>query len=108
LPRLKCELVGRVRFARHAREDLLDIWSYVAPRASEAVADRIYDRIEEHCQLLKEHPQIGPARPEIAENARALVIERWLALYRLVDDGAQVVRIVDGSRDLTKIEWPLE
>jgi plasmid stabilization system protein ParE len=53
----------------------LDIWSYVAPHASEAVADRIYDRIEEHCQLLKEHPQIGPARPEIAENAR----ERWLS-----------------------------
>ena len=57
---------------------------------------------------MKEHPQIGPIRPEIAENARALVIERWLALYRLVDDGAQVVRIVDGSRDLTKIEWPIE
>jgi hypothetical protein len=37
-----------------------------------------------------------------------LVINRWLALYRLVDEGVQVVRIVDGSRDLAKIEWPLE
>jgi len=86
----------------------LDIWLYVAPRSSEAVADQIYDRLEERCQLLTEHPQLGPARPEIAEDARALVIERWLALYRLIDDGAQVVRIVDGSRDLTQIEWPLE
>ena len=86
----------------------MDIWLYVAPRSSEAVADQIYDRLEERCQLLTEHPQLGPARPEIAEDARALVIERWLALYRLIDDGAQVVRIVDGSRDLTQIEWPLE
>ena len=54
---------------------------------------------------LRQFPQLGPAHPEIADDARALVIERWLALYRLVEDGVQLVRIVDGSRDLTKIEW---
>jgi toxin ParE1/3/4 len=47
-------------------------------------------------------------RPEIAEGARALVIERWLALYRLTEDGVQVVRIIDGARDLAKIEWTPE
>ncbi len=97
-----------VRFTRRAREDLLDIWLYVAPRNSEAVADQIYDRIEERCQVLREHPQLGPVRPEIADDARALVIERWLVLYRLIDGGAQVVRIIDGSRDVTQIEWPIE
>jgi hypothetical protein len=40
-----------------------------------------------------------------AEDARALVIERWLVLYRLVEDGVQVVRIIDGARDLTRIDW---
>jgi len=100
--------VTTVRFTRRSREDLLDIWLYIAPRNSEAVADRVYDRIEEACRQLGRYPQLGPARLEIAEDARALVIERWLALYRLVDDGAQVVRIVDGSRDLTKIEWTPE
>jgi toxin ParE1/3/4 len=100
--------VSKVHFTRHARQDLLDIWLHIAPRNSEAVADRVYDRIEETCQLLRQHPRLGPARPEIAEDARALVIERWLALYRLVEDGAQVVRIVDGARDLTNIEWTPE
>jgi toxin ParE1/3/4 len=100
--------VSKVRFTRHAREDLLDIWLYIARQKSEAVADRVYDRIEETCRFLRDHRQLGPARAEIAEDARALVIERWLALYRLVDDGVQVVRVVDGSRDLAKIEWPLE
>jgi toxin ParE1/3/4 len=100
--------VSQVRFTSRAREDLLDIWLYIAPRNSEVVADQIYDRIEERCQLLKEYPQLGPGRSEIAQDARALVIDRWLVLYRLVDDGAQVVRIIDGSRDLTQIEWPLE
>ena len=94
-----------VGFTRRAREDLLDIWLYIAARTSEAVADQIYDRLEDACRRLGPHPHLGPARPEIAENARALVYERWLALYRLVDDRAQVVRIIDGSRDLTKMEW---
>ncbi len=100
--------MSEVRFTRRAREDLLDIWLYIAPRNSEAVADQVYDRIEEACQRLSHYPQLGSARPEIAEGARALVIERWLALYRLVEDGAQIVRIVDGSRDLARIEWTPE
>jgi hypothetical protein len=37
------------------------------------------------------HPQLGPARPEIAEDAPALVIERWLALRQLTEDGAREV-----------------
>jgi toxin ParE1/3/4 len=100
--------VSDVHFTRRAREDLLDIWIHIAPRNSAAVADRVYDRIEDACRQLGRYPKLGAARPEIAEDARALVIERWLALYRLIEDGAQIVRIVDGARDLTRIEWPIE
>lgn len=96
-----------VRYTRRAREDLLDIWVYIALQTPVA-ADDFYDRIEESCQLLLDHPQLGPARPEIADEARVLIIGRWLALYRLMEDGVQVVRIVDGARDLIRLEWPLE
>jgi toxin ParE1/3/4 len=99
--------VSRLGFTRRAREDLLDIWLYIEPR-NPHVADQVYDRIEKRCHLLRDHPQLGPARPEIGEGARVLVIERWLALYRLVEDGVQVVRIVDGARDLTRLEWTPE
>jgi toxin ParE1/3/4 len=97
--------VRRVRFTARAREDLLDIWLYVAEHSSEAVADRIYDSIESGCDRLKEHPQLGRSRPEIHEEARSLVIDRWLALYRITESGAQIVRIVDGARDIATIEW---
>jgi len=100
--------VRTVRFTRQAREDLLDLWSYIAERSSEATADKVYDRIEQGCQILKQNPQIGRARPEIAEDARALVIDHWLALYRLTDDGVQIVRIIAGVRDLALIEWPAD
>ena len=98
----------RVRFTARAREDLLDIWLYVAARNSETVADRVYDGIEQTCELLREHPQIGRARPEIHRDARSLVIDRWLALYRVTENGAEIVRIIDGARDLAAIEWTPE
>ncbi|MBB4200173.1 plasmid stabilization protein [Rhodoblastus sphagnicola] len=94
-----------VRYTHQAREDLLDIWSALAERASEAVADRIYDHIEEVCGLLKAHPQLGRARAEIHPDARAIVIERWLALYRVTGDSVQIVRVIDGARDLSLVEW---
>jgi len=100
--------VTRVRFTARAREDLLDIWLYVAARNSETVADRVYDGIEQTCELLREHPQIGRARPEIHRDARSLVIDRWLALYRVTENGAEIVRIIDGARDLAAIEWTPE
>jgi toxin ParE1/3/4 len=99
--------VSSVRYTRRAREDLLDIWVHIGSQ-NPAAADQVYDRIEENCQLLRNHRQLGPARPEIAEEARVLVVERWLAFYRLLDDGVQVVRIVDGARDLTRLEWTPE
>ncbi len=100
--------MSRVRFTRQAREDLLDIWRYVAAHASDGVADRVFDSIERTCALLKDHPRVGRARPEIHSDARSLVIERWLALYRVTEDGAQIVRVIDGARDLSAISWAPE
>lgn len=100
--------MAKIRYTRHAREDLLDIWIYIAARNGEALADAIYDRIEQSCSSLEQHPQIGQARPDIAPDARAWVIERWLALYRVTEYGAQIVRIIDGARDLAAIEWTPE
>jgi toxin ParE1/3/4 len=66
------------------------------------------DLIEDRCRLLRDHRQLGPAREDIDTEARILVIERWIAIYRLVEDGVQIVRIVDGARDLSKLEWTTE
>lgn len=100
--------MSQVRFTARAREDLLDIWLYVATHNSEAVADRVYDGIEQSCRLLEEHPRLGRARPEIDPEARSLVVERWLVLYRVTEDAAQVVRIIDGARDISATEWTPE
>lgn len=97
----------RITFSGQARQDLLDIWLHVAPRNGEAVADRVWNQIESTCRSLGEHPQLGRARPEISEDARSIISERWLVLYRLKDDAVQIVRVIDGARDISKISWQL-
>jgi toxin ParE1/3/4 len=92
-----------VSFSQEARRDLLEVWSYIAA-ANPVAADRIADRIVERCLMLRQHPQMGRARPEVGVGAWSLVIERWIAFYRILDDRVQVVRIVDGRRDLTKLK----
>lgn len=97
--------MGLVHHTRQANQDLLDIWLWVA-RDSIAIADGIIDRIERRTAKLAKHPEIGIARPEIGQDARGLVIERWLVLYRLTEGGVEIVRIVDGARDLQRLDWP--
>jgi len=94
-----------VHYSKRAKQDLLDIWLWIA-RDNAGLADAVLDRIEQRANKLSQHREIGAARPGIGEGARGLVIERWLVLYRLVDSGVQIVRIVDGARDLGRLGWP--
>ncbi len=97
--------MGRVRYSKAAREDLLNIWLWIAPHNLTA-ADAVIDRIESRAAMLGRFPAMGVARPEIGEGARSLVVERRLVLYRIMSEGAQIVRIMDGACDLSRLEWP--
>jgi toxin ParE1/3/4 len=91
--------LGRVRLTGRARADLDEIWLRVA-LDNPGAADRLIDRIVTRCQDLADHPQLGPARTEIAPEARGLVIGDYLALYRVDGVNALIVRVVHGARQL--------
>jgi toxin ParE1/3/4 len=65
---------------------------------------RVHDAIEQSCRRLGEHPRLGRGRPEIDTEACSLIVERWLILYR-VAAAVQIVRIIDGARDISTIQW---
>ena len=96
-----------MRYTWKARQDLIDIWRHIAAE-SPAIADQCLDRIEARCTQLAAFPELGPERSDIAADARMLVIERWIALYRLVEQGVQIVRIIDGARDVSRLIAPQE
>ncbi len=91
--------MSRVTLTPRARDDLDEIWLRIA-LGSPAAADRLIDRIVDRCRRLEDHPKSGPARPEIAPDARMLVIGDYLALYSIKTGGVRIVRIVHGARRL--------
>lgn len=86
-----------------ARDDMANIWLWVATSAGVTTADTIADRLERRIATLADNPLMGPARSDIAEGARHLVCERWLALYRVTAGRVDVVRVVDGAQDLRNL-----
>lgn len=88
-----------VRSAR-AKEDLIELWSYIAADNPTA-ADHVLDTINENLHMLAGNPRLGPARPDIAEGLRLFPIRRYVILYRELPDGIEVVRVVHGMRRLS-------
>lgn len=95
--------MSRIRYTKQSRADLIDIWLRLAVR-DEATANRVLDAITGRCSQLADFPELGRTRSEISKDVRALVIERWLVLYRVEGSLVQVVRVVDAVRDLTALD----
>jgi toxin ParE1/3/4 len=82
-----------------AEQDLQDIWLYIAqdnPRAG----DKLLNRIEVQCELLANHPQLGPARDDIAKGLRYHPLANYLILYRTIAHGVEIVRVAHGARNI--------
>ncbi|ADE16666.1 plasmid stabilization system [Nitrosococcus halophilus Nc 4] len=85
-----------------AEEDLIEVWMYIA-QENVAAAERLLDEIDAKCRLLAEHPRLGAARPDIAPELRYLPISNYLLLYREIDQGIELVRVVHGARRLDQL-----
>jgi toxin ParE1/3/4 len=96
--------MARVVRTRRARNDLAEIWLYVA-NDKPAATDRLLDSINEACQLLAKQPGMGEARPELAAGLRCLPVGNYLTFYQPLPDGIEVVRVLSGARDIDALAW---
>jgi toxin ParE1/3/4 len=95
--------LGSLSYSAAAQADLAEIWAMIASSNGGRLADMIVDRIIARAESLLRQPKLGPARPEIAPQARLLTIKRWLILYRIDNQAIRFIRILDGARDLTNL-----
>ena len=82
-----------------ADEDLIAIWMYIA-QDNPTAADKLLNQIEKKFHLLASNPYLGPARKDIAEDCRYSPVGSYLILYRIILNGIEVVRVIQGSRRL--------
>jgi toxin ParE1/3/4 len=92
-----------VIWSSEARSDLSDIWDYYDKVAGRHTADRIVHSIDQTCSLLESHPFAGRARNEVRPGLRSIAAASHVVFYRVKDDVAEIVRVLDGRRDLDEI-----
>lgn len=95
-----------INWSPEARADLSEIRNYYMQVAGRHTADRIVREIGEACRLLEDHPFAGRARNEVRPGLRSIAAHPHAIFYRVNNDVAEIVRVLDGRRDLDEIFSP--
>jgi len=88
---------------------LIEIYIYIG-LDNPSAAERIFDAVRAKAESLINYPRLGVRRPEIRPSSRILVEGPYLILYETHPDSDQgaideveIVRIVDGRRNLKNL-----
>jgi len=98
-----------LRWTPQAREDLIDIYTYIG-LDSPSAAERIFDAVVAKVESLAAYPRLGVRRTDVRPSTRILIEGPYLILYEAhpdTDEGVvhaiEIVRIVDGRRNLKNL-----
>ena len=92
-----------VIWSPEAEADLADIWRYYRDVAGQQMAEIRLRAIGKACSLLETHPLVGRARDEVRPGLRSVLASPHVVFYRVNNESAQIVRILDGRRDIEDI-----
>ncbi len=86
-----------------ARQDLHDIWDYIAKDSIRA-ADRLIVRIHQTIEKIVAVPELGHPHQDLAdETLRVWPVRSYLIVYRPKTKPLQIVRIISGYRDIPSL-----
>ncbi|HEX6984778.1 MAG TPA: type II toxin-antitoxin system RelE/ParE family toxin [Planctomycetaceae bacterium] len=93
--------MGRIRVDPQAWLDLLVISDYLTEVAkNRRAAHRLAEEFDRKCEVYARQPGMGDLREDLGENLRSFTFRRWyVAVYRPLDDGVDVLRVFDGRSD---------
>ena len=86
-------------FSQLARNDLIDIWNFIAEDNLDA-ADHLRQRFEEVIRLIGQNPEAGTRRDDLAKGVRTYPVGVYLIIYRVKTKQIHIVRILHGMRDI--------
>ena len=87
------------RLSPQAKSELEAIGDHIAGD-NPTHAERFIERLTGKFVALGRNPRIGRARPELRSDLRSFPYGAYLILYRVIDDGVEIVRVVHAARNL--------
>lgn len=85
-----------------ASQDLDVIFDYFARNNVEA-GEKFVMAFEKKCEKWLQFPNMGRSYEEIESSLRGIPLDNYIILYRLIDNGVEIVRVVSGYRNLEEI-----
>lgn len=83
-----------------AEVDISGICEYISKR-NLAASVKVLNQIESTCQMLAENPNLGEERKGYGvPGCRSFTISRYVIFFRQNENGVDIARILDASRDL--------
>ena len=86
--------------ARAAYADLEEIEGYTLDTWGEAQRDRYISGLFDKFDAVAENPELGRARPELAEGVRSLPHERHVIFYEIIAGRCHILRVLHHARDV--------
>ena len=90
----------RLIWSQDAESDLLQIWRWGASHFSTEIADKHLRDIASGAQNLSDFPESGRSRDDLLPGLRSIVIFPTVLFYRLRVETVEIVRVVDGRRNI--------
>lgn len=92
--------MSHLRLTPAAEEDLLDILNHIASHRP-LTARKWYDTLRNKCEFLSLNTELGQRRPELNIDCRSFSVNRWVIYYRIVGQDVEILRVLDGARDIS-------
>lgn len=91
-----------VEISDTAKDDLRNIWEYVAQYNPES-ANKLIKDITKKFSLLRDYPLMGKTQDALLINLRSFAFKDYLIFYQPIDGGVEILRVLHGSRDIESI-----
>lgn len=94
--------MARIVRSLEAQNDVLDIALHISEHNLTAALAWV-DEVDERLHLLAEMPGAGRERPEFGDQLRSFPVGDYLIIYRALNDGIEVARVLHGARNLRRL-----
>ncbi len=95
-------MANRYELTEPAREDLKEIWSYLA-EFSQNSADKTLKDLAKKFELLAENPKLGRTHDKFIINLRSFPYNKYLIFYFPIENGVELYRIFHSARNIESV-----
>ncbi|MEH2280815.1 MAG: type II toxin-antitoxin system RelE/ParE family toxin [Nostoc sp.] len=85
-----------------ASQDLSEIIDYFV-RVNIDAGEHFVDKFDKKCKSLANFPKMGRSYGNIKPDLRGVPLDNYIILYRVINSGIEIVRVVSGYQNLESL-----